>query len=150
MSWISITPADLNAAKLAALVQALRTAALASGQSDPVDEVVSSVVARIRAEIQGCSRNQVDVDPTKIPASLKLLASRMIIAAAKNRLEMQLKDDERTQLRADERYLERIASCAVPIEAPDNPAATAVQQSGGVSLVSSRTRKYKNSNLRGL
>ena len=148
--WITLTIDDLNDAKVAALVNALRNAALGSGQDDPVPELISSVTTRIRAEVAGCSRNLIDQDTTKIPASLKLLASRMVIVAAKNRLEMPLKEDERSQLRSDERYLERIAQCAVPIEDPDTPITAPVQQSGGVTLVSSRPKKHKGSQLKGL
>ena len=150
MRWITITISDLEDVKTAKLLTPLRTKALGDGQDDPVPEIMASVTTRIRAEIAGCSRNQLDADETKIPASLKLLACRLVIAAASNRLGISLNDDERAQLRSDERYLERIAACAVPVEDPDNAMTAPVQQSGGINLVSSRPKKHTGSQLSGL
>ena len=148
--WTPITASDLDDTKVAALVNALRNAALGAGQDDPVPEIIQSVVDRIRAEIAGCSRNQLDQDQTTIPKSLKRLACRMVITQAKNRLEMPLKEDERNQLRSDERYLERIARCEVPVDDPDNPITAPVQQTGGTTMVSSRHKKYTGGQLSGL
>jgi hypothetical protein len=55
--WVTITTDDLNDTKVAALVDALRTAALAVGQDDPVDEIIADVISRIRAEVASCSQN---------------------------------------------------------------------------------------------
>ena len=101
MAWISITIDDLKDAKISALVEACRTAALGTGQTDPVPNIIANVTARIRAEISGCAQNVLDVDTTKIPADLKSLASRMIMREAMSRIQQSLTEDEREEQRND-------------------------------------------------
>src|ERR1035437_3827250 len=101
MSWITITIADLKDAKVSALVEACRTAALGNGQTDPVPNIIANVSARIRAEISGCRRNVLDADTAKIPADLKSLASRMIMREGMSRLQQPLTEDERQEQRDD-------------------------------------------------
>jgi hypothetical protein len=148
MNWIPITTTDLNDAKVAALVDALRTAALGDGQDDPSPEVIASVVSRIRVEVS--RKNRTDADETRIPKSLKSLAVRMILAALKNRLEMPLTEDERRQEDRDERYLLRIAKGEVPVETPETPTTPQVESNAGVTLASKSSRRMNRSQLEGL
>jgi hypothetical protein len=151
-NWTAITVDDLNDTKVAALVDALRTAALAAGQDDPSDEIIGNVVARIRAEIKGCAQNVLDVDATKIPKDLKSLAARMIIRELMGRLRMPLTEDERIEEKNDLRYLERIADCDVPVATADTPETTPSVQSGSAAeIVTDRTdRKFTSDTLEGL
>jgi len=143
MAWISITIDDLKDAKISALVEACRTAALGTGQTDPVPNIIANVTARIRAEISGCAQNVLDVDTTKIPADLKSLASRMIMREAMSRIQQSLTEDEREEQRNDLRYLERIAKCEIPVAAPDTPLTTAeVQSPSGAPHMTARTRQF--------
>lgn len=130
MNWSAITIDDLRDAKVSALVEACRTAALGDGQADPLINIIVNVTARIRAEISGCATNTLDADSTKIPNDLKSLAARMIVREAMSRLQQSLTDDEREEQRNDLRYLERIARCEVPVAAPDDPITQAEVQSG--------------------
>lgn len=149
--WIPITLANLKVAKLSALVEALRTAALGDGQEDPTDEIIEGVIARIRAEIEGCDSNVLDEDETTIPKDLKPLACRMVIREMKDRLEEPLTAQEQTAEKNDLAYLERIAACKVPIAAPDNPQSESeVQGGGGITHVTadgSRTSREKMNGL---
>lgn len=129
-NWTPITEADLKDTKVAALVDACRTAALGTGQTDPMPGIIANVVARIRAEIKGCSKNTLDANTAKIPADLKSLACRMVVREMQSRLRLALKDDEKEEWRQDVRYLERIASCDVPVAAPDDPESTPSTQAG--------------------
>lgn len=142
MPWISITAEDLNAAKLAPLITALRTAALADGQGDPVDSITTGVISRVRRMIAACRTNQVDADTSKIPESLKELVCRLIIIAAKNRLEIPLTDDERKQWDIDERELGAISKCELPIEISDNSEAPAVQSTQPSPRITARCRRF--------
>lgn len=132
MSWTSITVADLQDAKIADLVTACQTSALADDQDDPTAGIIADVVARIRAEVSACRANSLDADTTKIPGELKSLACRMIMRQCQSRLQIALNDDEREEQRNDLRYLERIAECKIPIGATDDPITDEVQ-SGAVS-----------------
>lgn len=141
--WTSISATDLQDTKAAALVDACRTAALGSGQADPVPGIILNVIARIRAEISGCRNNVLDADTTKIPNDLKSLGCRMILREAMSRIQQPLNDDEREEQRNDLRYLERIAACDVPVAAPDDPIATEEVQSGaGTPRLTARTRTF--------
>lgn len=150
-NWTAITEADLKDAKVAALIDAFSTAALGSGQTNPVPGVIANVVARIRSEIKGCSKNVLDADPAKIPADLKSLACRMIVRECQSRLRMPLKDDEKEEWRQDVRYLERIAACEVPVAAPDNPEASpTVQNAAPVPSIAAPRRQFSQAGQDGI
>jgi hypothetical protein len=150
-AWISITAADLREAKVAALVDALASAALGDGQSDPTPGVIADVVARVRAEVQGCKSNVVDADSTLLPAELKSLAVRMIVRQLTSRLQIALTDDERTEQRNDLDYLKRIAACEVPISVPLNPLASpAIQPGAGSPRVEEPRRHFTHRAAEGL
>jgi hypothetical protein len=151
MSWVSITIADLKDAKVSALVEACRTAALGAGQTDPVPNIIANVVARIRAEISGCVRNVLDADTTRIPSDLKTLAARMIVREAMSRIKRPLSQDERDEQSNDLKYLERIATCKVPVAKPDVPLTIPeVQKGGAIALASIPTRTATRKTLAGL
>lgn len=136
MSWTPILPADLEDAKVAALVTALRSAALGENQTDPAERIIAGVVVRIRTEVAGCPQNRLDADESKIPGSLKDLALRMVVRQMMSRLKKALSEDERTEQANDLKYLERISKCGVPIETPDNPITPPVESaSGGFEVV---------------
>jgi hypothetical protein len=150
-NWTTITEPDLKDAKLADLVEAYKTAALGDGQADPIPNVIANVVARIRAEIKGCAKNILDLDTGKIPTDLKSLAARMVCRELQSRLRLPLKDDERDERRSDERYLERIAKCEVPVAVPDNPETTATTQASTVRpATSTPARKFSITEQEGL
>lgn len=141
-AWISITEEDLNATKMAPLMRSLRTAAIAVGQSDPVVEITATVVERIRRKIAACRTNQVDTDTATIPTSLKSLACRMIVREAKDRLELDLSDTEKEAWRVDERELDKIASCDLPIETPGTAVAPSVQATQPGPSISGRRKQF--------
>jgi phage gp36-like protein len=149
-NWTAIATADLKDAKVAALIEAMQTAALGSGQTDPTPNIVANVVARIRAEIKGCAANQLDSDTTKIPADLKSLACRMIVREMQSRLQLPLNEDERQEKRDDLRYLERIANCDVPVVAPDNPVDGETQASASEPSVTAPDRSFSRDAQEGL
>jgi phage gp36-like protein len=143
MSWTAITVSDLKDAKVSTLVDACSAAALGTGQTDPVPNIIANVIARIRAEIAGCASNSLDADTTTIPTDLKSLACRMIMREAMSRLRKSLNEDEREEQRNDLKYLERIARGDVPVAAPDNPLITEeVQSTSGTPRLTARTRHF--------
>lgn len=150
-NWSTITEADLKDAKVAALVDAFKSAALGVGQTNPIPAVIANVVARIRAEIKGCSNNALDADANKIPADLKSLACRMIVRECQSRLRLALKEDEKEEWRQDVRYLERIAACDVPVAAPDSPETDpTVQSAAPVPAIAAPRRQFSQAGQDGL
>lgn len=142
-NWITLTAADLQVAKVSALVDALREAALGAGQADPSTEVIATVTQRIRSEVAGCANNVLDADETKIPRDLKSLALRMILRELQSRLQITLNDDEREEWRQDIRYMERIAGCEIPVAAADTPETEPTVQSRTIrARIATRDRKF--------
>lgn len=134
--WIPVTIADLNDAKLAALVDTLREAALADGQTDPSPRIIQSVIIDVRRKIASCASNRVDTDESTIPASLLPLVTDLAIYRLKNRLEQPLTQDERDNRDAHTQTLNRIASCADVIESPDDAKPAPVEAVSGTPSIS--------------
>jgi hypothetical protein len=141
-NWVSITDADLLKTKMAPLMEALRTAAIADGQEDPVDEIRADVIVRVRNKVATCSTNKVDAVTTTIPASLKGLACRMIVREAQSRLQMGLTDDEREEMRVDERELTAVARCELVVEQPEDAVEAPVQAVQPGPTISGRAKRY--------
>jgi len=141
-NWIQISADDLEAKKVAALVSALRTAALGAGQEDPTDTIIAAVVDRIRRKIASCAANRLDAEELAIPRGLKTMAVDMVLAEMKNRLEIELTADERARLDVHEADLNRIAACKELVEQPDDIADTSVQGATGTPSFAGRERAY--------
>ncbi len=143
MNWIPITIADLEDAKVSKLVTALRTKALAAGQTDPTPRLTQAVVDRIRRKIAANRANRVDADVTKIPASLKTMASDFILADLKGRLEIPLESDEKDRLSRWDTDLKAIAN-GEPIEQPDDAIDPDVQVGGNSPSITEGRREARN------
>ncbi|MCF7788618.1 MAG: hypothetical protein K9N47_21020 [Prosthecobacter sp.] len=142
MSWISITSDDLNDTKLAPLMSALSTAALAEGQADPLPGYITTACNHIRRKVAACRTNRVDADATKIPESLKEIACRMVVRAAKDRLEYALTEDERKQWDKDDRELDAIANCSMPVEISDDSEEPTVQSTQPGPTIKARRKRF--------
>lgn len=142
MPWITLTEADLLKTKMAPLVSVLRSAAIDPGQDDPVEAITADVISRIRNKVSTCATNKVDVIATTIPASLKALACRLIIAEAKNRLEIPLTEDERRQRDIDESELNRVARCEMVVDQAEVPTAPLVQSVQPGPTISARPKRF--------
>lgn len=143
--WTTLTGAMLDDAKAAALVAALRTAALGPTQADPVPGILADVVVRIRMEIAAGGRTRLSADATLIPPSLKRLALRMTLREGQSRLNalgaLALSEDERIEEKNDLRFLERIAKGEISVEEPTDPEAVPTVQSSSPSpMICARPR----------
>jgi hypothetical protein len=98
----------------------LKTLAI-SDQSNPIDEIIDDMTARVRAEISGNRNNLLNAERTKIPQDLKSFACYLILESAQTRLpDLKLTADQ-VRLADDARdSLKRIAQGEVPVSVPDN------------------------------
>lgn len=150
-NWITVTIDNLKNSKVADLVDALRTSALGTGQTDRSTEIITNVILRIRQEVQACKTNIVDSDETKIPKELMPLAARFILWDLKNALEIPPTSQEERDHSDDLTYLRRIASCEVPISIADDPIATpTVQPASGTPRITDKTRYFDDAGECGL
>lgn len=142
MSWLTLTAADFNDVRAAKLIDALRTKALAEGQTDPVPRLTQVVIDEIRRCIGFCASTPLDLDPAKIPAGLKDLAVQKIVRTAKGRLLQALTDDEKDAERLYQKRLEQLTRCEWPVDTTATPLTTAtVAQGGAVQVITAGRRQ---------
>jgi hypothetical protein len=149
-NWIPITLAELDDAKLAKLVDALRQKALRAvpPQTDPTPRLTQKVVNRIRRKIGNNPNNKLDADETKIPKGLLGVATVLILAEMKGRLEMALTTDENKAVDRAESDLQEVAD-GQAIEEPDDPIAAPVQTTAGSPTVTECRRERRNARSSG-
>jgi hypothetical protein len=149
-NWIPITVENLEDAKLAKLVTALRERALKAvpAQTDPTPRLTQKVVDRIRRKIANNKSNRLDSDITKIPKGLLGTAVTLILAEMKGRLEMALTTDENKAVDRADAELAKVAD-GEAVEEPDDPIDAPVQQSAGRPLITEGRRESRNSGRMG-
>lgn len=119
-NWIAITLDTLHEAKVAVLIDACDTAALAAGQANRSAGIIQGVVNHVRRKVASHQRNQLDADLTKIPMGLRDVAVDLIVARLKTSLEIDLSQDERENIARRERDLNRVADGTDVVDQPDN------------------------------
>jgi hypothetical protein len=123
-NWTIITADDLKAAGFGLIVDKAQTTAV--GSVDPVAYVIADAVARVRRSL---GRRVLDLDPTKVPNSLKGLTVRLAIYALMQRIRLTLTEDQRKSRDYDNSDLLRLADdTKITVETPDNPAGSAEMQ----------------------
>jgi hypothetical protein len=122
-NWISITKDTLYDAKVAALIDACDTAAVAVSQQSTgrAAGLIQGVVDHVRRKVASCRFNNLDADVTTVPQGLRDVAVDIIIARLKTALELELTQDERENIARRERDLNRVADGTDVVDQPDNP-----------------------------
>lgn len=150
MSWVQITEALVTSKLSGPETAALKSAALATAQSDPLAEVIAQVVAEIRGYVAGCAANTLGEGAT-VPSELLGAAISRIRFELATRLPVAslLTEDRRTANANALTLLRDVAACKFAIVAPTTAAAA---QAGGpaVQVVTSTTRQASRSRLSGL
>lgn len=152
VTWTTIVVADLNNYLVGAQVNAINTAALASGQADRFTEIRNSVVSRIRNKIETCLSNRLSSTAMTIPPSLKQCACLLIIQGLQSSIpSLKLTEDQKKQIDTFESDLTAIAACKLTIEEPPDPLEPPNAQRGGpIEVVNSTTRKATRDTMSGL
>lgn len=135
MSWIKITEENLATYQAGKLVDAMKTKALGDNQQNPIPEAIRVVTAKIRGAI-AAGGYTLDKNVSLIPSELERDAFALVVAVAKPRLNLDLKDDEKTaNLKALE-LLDKIAAGDYDVSMPDSPESQqSAQNSSGCKLV---------------
>jgi hypothetical protein len=129
--WVPITIETLYEAKVAALIDACSGSALGSGQADRAAGLIQGCVDKVRRKVASCANNRVDQDQTRVPAGLRDDTVKLVIAALKGAVEMELTEDERRELARIERDLNRVAAGEDVVDQPDTPVEPEVEATGG-------------------
>lgn len=149
MPWITLTTADLEDYLVAAQVTALREEALGEGQTDPFDDILSGVVAKVRAAIASHASNDLDADTTKYPAELKGDVAMLVAEPMLGRLGIALTEDQVRQVKRADDTLLQIAMGKRKVSTPATPITPPVQSGDGLEVVAVPTRKPTTDDLSG-
>jgi len=118
-TWITITQDDVLASINNPELTAALNTALASGQNNILDTLISDVTAEVRGYVR--RRNTLGQSGT-LPQELKNAAIDIIIYRAANRLRKKaIAEDKKTDNDLALRKLEGVADGSVAVSAPDNP-----------------------------
>ena len=151
MAWISLTSTNVRTRLSAPELSALGSAALASGQTSPLEEIISQVVREIRGFVAAYSGNTLGEAGT-IPDECERAALALIRWSFINRLPgleslaSPVRESEKNDANS---FLRDVAAGKVRIVPP---ADAAPEQAGGAStvVVTSSTRRATRSTLSGL
>lgn len=141
MQWIVITAEDMNAYQVGAMMDALRTAALADGQTDPFAETMHDRCNYIRNRISG--RTQISSTPYTIPPELKSQACLLILEAMQPRLPgLNLSEDHKTQIARAYKDLDIAATEDFPVSVPADAETPLVKGGKGSLTIVSQTTNH--------
>jgi hypothetical protein len=149
MSWAAITEANLLTRISGAELEALRAAALADGQVDPVAPSIAHVTGEVRGYVAGCKDNlPLPTDTTLIPDRCMGHAVIMTIAEIIARVPgYDLDADRERLLKRAYAVMDDVASCKFSVDDYDTGADPA---GGNVEVVNNVTRHETRENLNGL
>jgi phage gp36-like protein len=118
-TWITLSQADVLASINNSELTAAISAALASGQDNPLDTLLPDVTA----EVRGYVRRRNTLGPTgTLPQELKNAAVDIIIYRAANRLRKKaIAEDKKPDNDQALKKLEAVAEGNLAVSAPDNP-----------------------------
>lgn len=150
-AWITIAATDLNDYSVGAKITALRTNALAAGQTDPFTRVMPDVAATARTYLSANGKNSLDATANSVPPEAKTHLCWIVIEAMQARLMgLSLKDEERRMIDRAWQYFRDVADGKIAISEPDNPIEAEVQAAASISVVSTNTRKFTRTSMDGL
>ena len=144
MDWIKLTTKDLECVLNKPQLDILKAQALRSPDMDIAFEVISNIVARIRAEIAVSGLNSLDADHSRIPLELKDCALRLCVESLQARLpSMELSKLQIIYADDARETLVRVASGELPVSRPLFSISTATAKKGISSSASKKisTRK---------
>jgi hypothetical protein len=122
---------------------------LAVGGVDPAIEAIADAVSRVRRAVS--TGNMMDLDPTKVPNSLRGVAVKLALYALMRRLRVPLSQDESKDEDNQISDLKRIQDDEVKIEEPDTPGGNAEMQHGNtVAGINVPRRETGRERCRGL
>lgn len=150
MSWITITPELILGKFAGAEDEAARSAALATGQADPVPDLIEQITREVRGYVAACGRNQLGPAGT-IPDEL--------LGAALNRLRFEmagrlpggsLMDEDRRTANANALSMLRdVAACRIAVVQPDTVSPEVVS-GAAVQVATKTTRVATREKMRGI
>ena len=157
VQWIVITVSDLYPFLVAPQLNALRTVALATGQSDPFDDLLPIQAGRVRDYIVSNPRNQLSATANSVPpGTCQWCLCWLMIEALQVRIpSLKLTEDQKKEIQNAKTELEKIrwaaSSSQFLIPQPTDPVGDPPQAFGPAAfVVSSSERLATRETLNGL
>jgi hypothetical protein len=154
VAWVTVAASDLDTYLTGIKVDALQTAALSAGQTDPFIDAHVDVIARIRNKIKSCSNYVVSATANTIPPELKSAACWLILEAMNARVGLsrgiQLTEDQKTLIKKFEDDLTAISKCDLVVSTPTDPEENNVQAGPPMVVISSSPRVCTRASMNGL
>lgn len=142
MSWIPLTEADVLTKLSGPEAAAMKTAALGSGQVNPLPEIIDQVIREVRGYCAACDRNRLGEGST-IPDELLGAAINRVRYELATRLPVnQLLTDARKEANRDATtLLSRVAACTFVLEQPATTTPEVLAQAPS-PRITPRTRRF--------
>lgn len=110
-SWISITGNSIRDYLLPIQLEALLK------HLDPLDEIITDIVARVHAEIRTNPNNRFHAGSTLVPKELKQATCHLVIEALQSRIpNLKLSDDQVRNANNARTFLKRVAMAELAIQ----------------------------------
>jgi hypothetical protein len=154
VSWRALTEDDIRAAMAGPEDTAYRETLLATGQSDPLPEIMSQVTAQVRNAIRSCAKNQLHADASYLPEGAIFHAVSLVRYRLLSRFaigEQEQPGDARTnEYREALRWLELVRSCREVVEQPGGTGSETGPGGGTLEQITPSRRRADREGLRGL
>lgn len=152
MAWRAITDADILTRMSGDELETFRVSALATGQDDPVADVITQVTNEIRGYIAACEKNTLGSAGT-IPETLLGTALDKLVIEIQSRVAgIVIDSDEvrRDKLARAQRLLRDVAQCNFTVEQPES-GSESDEDWGGLSPASTTpTRRFNRASQDGV
>jgi hypothetical protein len=134
--WREVVEGDMQRHVLNPQLNALRTAALGSGQADPLEGALADAVADVRVAIESCARNRVSSTAGTVPPEWVKWTCYLALAAMQTRLpSLKLSEDQRKQVERAEERLDLARGCKLAVTRPAEALEPQSVQGGGGAVV---------------
>lgn len=145
MSWRAITEADLLRKISGDELAAVREAALAEEQADPVAGTLTGVTTLVRGYVAACANNSLDADLTTIPEELLDAAVALVVPRLMSRVAgLSIDKDKVRRDEAEEAQvlLREVAACRFAIEQPATVSTQEIASPSPAFPATRRVRRY--------
>ncbi len=148
-NWIQLTPESLSDYLSGPQLEALQTAALASGQTDPLPRLIEDVAAFVRASIAAFAGNQLSAAAHSVPPELVETTTVLVLEAAWLRLpDLELTRAQQRRAVDARGLLREVTRGRLAVTRPDDPLeASAYQRGGAIDVERSRPRSVTGESL---
>lgn len=139
MAWKILTEEDVLTVLSGPELDAYRSKALATGQTDPVEPTLSQITQLVRGHVAACGRNRLGVGES-VPSELVAPALDLVAVRLPQRVGITPTAGRRELSMAAIAILERVVTCELQITPPDEPDTTV--STGPLPTICSSTPAY--------